>query len=278
MSTPEPPARPARRPRVMRTVEVRRVEHPTPRLARVTLAGPDLAGFTSRAPAEHIKVFFPGPGETEPPKTVPGPDGPTFPPDIPRPLSRTYTPRRFDPEALELQVDFVLHGDGPGASWARQAKVGDRVVIAGPGGGYQRPPGLAWLVIGGDETSLPAIGMVLATLPANVRVRLFVEVHDAAEEQLLESAATLDVTWLHQHAKHGDTTVAGQLLEGAIRDLTLPEGAGQVWIACEATAMRRIRAHLLHERRLTLAQMYTRGYWQVGEANHPDHDYGEDIT
>jgi NADPH-dependent ferric siderophore reductase len=54
-----------------------------------------------------------------------------------------------------------------------------------------------------------------------------------------------------------------------------PQLAG---IASRAPAERRIRAHLLHERGLGSASLYTRGYWQVGEANHPDHDYGEDVT
>ena len=35
---------------------------------------------------------------------------------------------------------------------------------------------------------------------------------------------------------------------------------------------------LLHERGLGPIQIYTRGYWQVDEENHPDHDYGEDVT
>ena len=30
---------------------------------------------------------------------------------------RTYTPRRFDPDTLELDIEFVLHGDGVAATW-----------------------------------------------------------------------------------------------------------------------------------------------------------------
>jgi NADPH-dependent ferric siderophore reductase len=277
MSDPQPAPR-QRRPRVLRTVEVRGVTQITPRVTRITLTGPGLAGFASRAPAEHIKVFLPPPGERSAPRTVPSPDGPIFPPDLPRPISRTYTPRQFRPDALELDVDFVRHGDGPGSAWAAQARPGDTVVIAGPGGGYHRPPEAAWLVIGGDETSLPAISMVLAGLPSDARADLFVEVHDRDEEQVLESAARLDVTWLHRDAPGANGIAPGGLLDAAIRAAALPNGDGQVWIACEAQAMRGIRGRLLHERGLGAAQLYTRGYWQVGEANHPDHDYGEDVS
>jgi len=262
----------------MRTVEVRNITQVTPRVTRMTFTGPQLAGFASRAPAEHIKLFLPQPGEREAPHTVPGPDGPIFPPDLPRPISRTYTPRQFRPESLELDVDIVRHGDGPGSVWAARAQPGDTVVIAGPGGGYNRPPNVTPLVIGGDETSLPAISMVLAALPAHARADVFVEVHDRAEEQPLDSPAQVTLTWLHEDTRSGQGAMPGALLEDAIRSATLPNGDGQVWIACEAQAMRRIRAHLLHERGLSPAALYTRGYWQIGEANHPDHDYGEDVT
>ena len=276
MSDAEPTLRP-RRPRVMRTVEVRNVTQIMPRVTRMTLTGPQLAGFASRAPAEHIKLFLPKPGEREAPRTVPGPDGPIFPPDLPRPISRTYTPRQFRAESLELDIDIVCHGHGPGSAWAAQAQPGDTVVIAGPGGGYNRPPDVNWLVIGGDETSLPAISMVLATLPASSRADVFVELHDRAEEPL-DSAAHVTLTWLHEDAQRVQGSAPGALLEAAIRSATLPNGDGQVWIACEAQAMRHIRAHLLHERGLSSSALYTRGYWQIGEANHPDHDYGEDVT
>jgi NADPH-dependent ferric siderophore reductase len=261
----------------MRTVEVTRVTQVTPRVTRITLTGPALAGFASRAPAEHIKIFLPPPGERSTVQMVPSPDGPIFPPDQPRPVSRTYTPREFRAEALELDVDVVRHGDGPGSSWGATAQPGDSVVIAGPGGGYHRPENLAWLVIGGDETSLPAISMVLAGLPPGMRADVYVEVQDRAEEQSLASPANVSVTWLHGDAGDQPAT-PGARLEAAIRAATLPDGDGQVWIACEAQAMRRIRAHLLHERGLGTAAVYTRGYWQTDEANHPDHDYGEDVV
>jgi NADPH-dependent ferric siderophore reductase len=278
MTDTEPTPRPARRPRVLRTLEVRGVTQVTPRVTRITLAGPQLTGFASRAPAEHIKVFLPRPDESEAPRTVPGPDGPIFPPELPRPLSRTYTPRSFRPDGLELDVDFVRHGDGPGSAWAARVRPGDTVVIGGPGGGYHRPPDLSRLIIGGDETSLPAISMVLAALPASARADVFIEVHNRDEEQPLDSAAQVSLHWLHLNGGGAQRTAPGALLAEAIRGTPLPNGDGQVWIACEALAMRRIRAYLLHEGGLGPASFYTRGYWQVGEANHPDHDYGEDVT
>jgi len=120
--------------------------------------------------------------------------------------------------------------------------------------------------------------MVLPGLPASASAEVFVEVHDHGEEQPVESPATVTLTWLHRDNRGSHSLAPGGLLEAAIRGASVPNGHGQVWIACEAQAMRRIRAHLLHERGLDPASLYTRGYWQAGEANHPDHDYGEDVT
>jgi NADPH-dependent ferric siderophore reductase len=41
-----------------------------------------------------------------------GPQGMECPPDAPRPTVRTYTPRRFRPEAGEPEVEFALQGAG----------------------------------------------------------------------------------------------------------------------------------------------------------------------
>jgi NADPH-dependent ferric siderophore reductase len=40
--------------------------------------------------------------------------------------------------------------------------------------------------------------------------------------------------------------------------------------------MRAVRRHRLGERGLVRDQLYTRGYWKLGAADHPDHDTGED--
>ena len=37
---------------------------------------------------------------------------------------KTYTPLAVRPEALEVDVDFVLHGEGPASTWAAQATLG----------------------------------------------------------------------------------------------------------------------------------------------------------
>src|SRR5215470_16231282 len=118
-----------------RLAEVVRVESLTPHMVRIVFAGKELEGFTTRGPAEHLKVNFPPPGESKLVLPEWGPGGPILAEGQQRPLNRTYTPRRWDPESRELTVDFLLHGEGPGSSWAQQARPGQVVAVSNQPGG-----------------------------------------------------------------------------------------------------------------------------------------------
>jgi len=96
-------------------------------MTRVVFAGEKLNGFASRGPAEHLKVNFPPAGVSKLVLPEWGPDGPILQEGQQRPLHRTYTPRLWDSELGELTVDFLLHGEGPGTTWANQARPGTRL-------------------------------------------------------------------------------------------------------------------------------------------------------
>ena len=81
-----------------RLAEVVRVDRLTPRMVRVVLGGEELEGFTTRGPAEHLKVNFPPSGESKLVLPEWGPEGPILLAGQQRPLNRTYTPRRWDLE------------------------------------------------------------------------------------------------------------------------------------------------------------------------------------
>ncbi len=246
MNTEAPATRP-RKPRYAATVKS--VQRLTPRMVRVTFSSDALAEFAWNGPAAHIKLFF-GAG------------------------SRTYTPRRFDAGTRELDVDFVLHGDGPASTWASQAAVDQELTIAGPGRSYAIEPTAPWYLLAGDDTAIPAIGTIIESVPASIPVRALIEVVDEQEQQALPGGANVSVQWLFRGPNPAQ---AGRSLEAALRAAELPPGSGRLYVACESDAMRRIRRHLLQERGLDRAQLVTRGYWHLGEVNHPDRDYGEDV-
>jgi NADPH-dependent ferric siderophore reductase len=258
-----------------RLAEVVRVGHLTPHMVRVVLSGKELDGFTTRGPAEHLKVNFPPAGESNLMLPEWGPEGPILMDGQQRPLNRTYTPRRWDPKERELTVDFLLHGEGPGSAWAQQAQPGQVVAVSDqPGGAYKVDHEADWYLIGGDEAALPAIGTLLEVLPSSCFAQVFAEVADTAEELELQSPARFSVTWLHHGGVAGGV---GRKLEQAVREFQFPEGSGRVWIGCEAGVMRDIRRHLLTERGMDRAHAHTQGYWKYGVVNHPDNDRGQDV-
>ncbi|MDE2375613.1 MAG: siderophore-interacting protein, partial [Hyphomicrobiales bacterium] len=107
-----------------RMLQVREVRPLTPKMRRVVLGGDDLTGFVSAAHDDHVKLFFPQPGQDKPVLPTLTPNGPVYPEGAPRPVARDYTPRCYDAAANTLTIDFVLHGEGPAASWAAQARPG----------------------------------------------------------------------------------------------------------------------------------------------------------
>jgi NADPH-dependent ferric siderophore reductase len=240
-----------------RLLQVRRSERITPRMVRVTLGGDELAGFSGEGPDRRIKMFFPVAGQARPavPRATSG--GPLWPAGEPRPAIRTYTVRRFDAAAGELDVDFVLHeGHGPAAAWARDAQPGAWVGVSEPGGRYEPDPAADFHVVIGDETALPAVATVLEALPAGVPTLALLEVADAGEEQKLPGAAQLH--WAHR----GDRE-PGAPLAAAVRAAEFPAGDGQAWLSGESMCVRDLRKHLLDERGLDRRRVYATGYWRA---------------
>ena len=173
----------------------------------------------------------------------------------------------------ELDVEFVLHGDGPAAAWAAQAAPGQVLVLGGPGPNYQIDTDAHWFVLLGDDAALPALATILDALPAGMPTTGLIEVADAGEERALTTQAQAEITWLHRDP---DPSQADTALEAAVRALPIPEGDGRIYVGCEAAAMRRIRRHLITERGVDPARLVTRGYWKLGDTNYTDHDYGTD--
>jgi len=236
-----------------RKLQVLRVTDITPKMRRITLHGPELTGFISLGTDDHVKLIFPRtPEEQQAMETLQlgAPD------DGPRPAMRDYTPRRYDAESGELDIDFVLHGEGPAATWAAQAEPGQFLYIGGPRGSMIVPDMFDSYLLIGDETALPAIARRLEGLPANRCALVVVEVADMGEQQVFQSQAQVDVIWI----------VRGeQDLVDVTRRLEMPEGQLYAWVATEAALSRRIRRVLLGEFGLDEALVKCSGYWRLDE-------------
>lgn len=234
-----------------RKLEVLRVTDVTPKMRRVTLHGPDLTGFISLGTDDHVKLIFATTPEEQAAleNFVPG-----SPSDGPKPVMRDYTPRRYDPASGELDIDFVLHGEGPAATWAEQAEPGQFLHIAGPRGSMIVPDIFDSYLLIGDETALPAIARRLEELPANRSALVVVEVADQGEQQVFDSQAQVDVIWV----------VRGeQNLLDVTRRLEMPEGKLYAWVATESGLSRKLRRVLLDEFGLEEEFVKAAGYWRV---------------
>lgn len=239
-----------------RQIIVKETLRVTPGMLRVVFTGEDLADFSSIAPDDHVKLFFPSAtGEDE---------------------KRDYTPRSFDNATKSLTIDFALHEGGheagPATSWAMHAKAGDVLQLGGPRGSTVVSPDFDWWLLIGDETALPAIARRLETRPQNTKIKAIITVANPADEQYLEQfvgKAGCDIVWIQRAAAQAnDPTPILDLLQ----EMELPQGDGFLWIATEGMVARAIRDYLVNTRGQPLAWTKSSGYWLKGTAD--AHDNG----
>lgn len=264
-------------PVTLRELEVHRVTEVTPGMRRVTLTGAQLDTFTNAdgiaEPAfastgfdDDIRLLFTYPGESDPVLPVMVDGSVTFAAGR-RPLARAYTVRRYDPQTRELDVDFVVHGDGVATTWARDASPGDRMHIAGPSVSQGLPEDYEYLLAVGDETALPAIARLLEELPADARGHVFVEIADSAHIQSVRELSGVSVTWLpREGAEPGATT----LLLDAVSAVEWSDGRVSAWLAGEQATVRSLRRHLIRDRGIVKTDIDFTGYWKRGGAVRAD--------
>lgn len=268
---PKTPRRLTVHPLTLREVEVVGVADLTPGMRRITLSGEQLREFTSAngfsQPAfdssgfdDDIRLVFRYPGQDEPVLPVQKKWGIDLP--SPQPLSKVYTVRRWDPEAAELDVDFVKHGIGVGTTWAYRARVGDRIHFFGPNASRALPHDADWLLVAGDDTAIPAIGRLLEELPDDARAQVFIEVAENSHRLDLRPLPDVEVTWLVRDGAEAGTTT---LLRDAVRNSGWWDGRPYAWLAGERTAVRDLRRHLVEDRGLPKGDIQSTGHWRRGE-------------
>ncbi len=257
--------------RHMRVLEVLRVERITPMMQRVTLGGTEIHGIPE---GPNLKLVIPPRGTKDYAWPIHGPDGKlAMPPGHPAPTTRTYSLRRLDRAAGEMDIDFVMHGAGVASTWAEEARPGDKIGIGGPAGPEVRPAD--WYLIAGDQTALPAISRILEQLPPEAEGQVFIQVPGRSEEQRLACPQGMMLNWIH--ASDAST------LEAAVRATPWPSGKKiYAWFAAESSIVRSLRSYARDERGLGRREFLAIGYWRRGMSEPEyheklDHDRGEDF-
>ena len=225
-----------------RDLTVEAIDYITPQMLRITLIGDTLSDFVSLGADDHVKVVISGPGgETE---------------------MRDYTPRSYDNEAGRLVLDFAIHEAGPATRWATDAKPGTILTVAGPRGSAVVSGVGKWVLVG-DETALPAIGRRIEEANPGDVITCIAAVTDKAEEQTFDSAARVEMHWVHRPAS--EVTDAASLIAALGRVQLSPDTF--VWVAAEATVARAIKKYLTVERNHPLPWIKAAGYWTRGLAD-----------
>jgi NADPH-dependent ferric siderophore reductase len=226
---------------------MREVQHPTrtgqflttvtglvalsPRMRRITLSSPQIAQQSWPLGCDIAIVLFAADRE----------------------IRRRYTVRTVTGD--QLLVDAVLHGHGPGSTWAQSLQLGDPVRFFGPRGEIPLAEAAWWLALT-DESGLPAIA-ALAEALGERPISVLAEIADEAEHYPFPPNA--NVQWLPRADRQAGTV---ELLTEALDRLELPAGAGQAYLLGESRAVVALRDQL-GRRGLDRAAIYAKGYWNL---------------
>jgi NADPH-dependent ferric siderophore reductase len=235
----------------------------TPSVRRVALSGTP-AAVAAAGPT--VNLLVPRVADAAPRWPRVAKDGRIVWPDGAHGVSlRSYTARRQDADAGRVEIDFVLHGDGPAAAWAAAAVPGSLLAVAGAGALGDRPAGR--LLLAGDETALPAISRILAAAPAGTSGVALVEVAGPEEEQPLAAPPAVEVRWLHRGGTPPGESTA--LVDAVAALDPPPDGDVFAWVAAESATVRAIRSDLRGRWGLNRSQHHAIGYWRRGRSMSP---------
>lgn len=238
-------------------IDVRRL---TPNMMRIRFGGDDLRRFTSSGFGdERICVFFPLPGQRHTPEPVFVDARLDLSDSAGRPQSRSYTVRRWDADAAELEIDFVVHDGGVAAAWATNARIGDEVGLSASDGWYAPPEGTQWQLLLADMTALPALGRIVEELPAGARAHVIVELIAPDDAQTFDTAGDVTYEWIHGTG-HGHAPSA---LLDTLKAYAFPDSPGYIWLAAEATISREVRKHVRRELGWPIDRFEIIGYWRA---------------
>jgi NADPH-dependent ferric siderophore reductase len=176
---------------------------------------------------------------------------------------RRYTVRRLDRAEGVVDLDIVLHGDGPGARWAAAVDPGAQVEAIGPRGKIFLAEDVDWHLFCADEASLPATLAMIEALPPDAAVIALVEVDGDADHVAPEGGPHgLDLRWLHRTQGAGHDPVMAE----TVATLPLPEGHGHAYVFGELHQVAATRQALV-ERGMDAADIDHKAYLRLGVSN-----------
>lgn len=211
----------------------------------------------------------------------------SIPQDEGGPVRRRYTIRHLSQVSHSVDLDLVLHGEGPGARWASGVARGDRVEAIGPRGKIGITEQANWHLFWGDLAALPAICEMIEALPASARAAALLCVEGPQDHMEPEDPRChLDLEWLEGDPVHEAPARASapaptqapapaqapapepdvhRVLD-ALRALSATTGPGHAYVFGELNRVASVRAALVTGG-LDAGAISQKAYWRRGRAN-----------
>ncbi|MFS0895219.1 siderophore-interacting protein [Microbacterium sp. 179-I 3D3 NHS] len=258
---------------------VLRTERLSAHWVRVTLGGGEIDRFRPMGFDQWFRLFLPIGGEAGLDR-VPAKANRMFGylkflriPDGERPVMRNYTVRAHRPATAdagaEIDVDFVLHGSaadgtaGPASRWAETCTPGEHVLVIDEGLTFNPQRGVDRVLLVGDETALPAIASICASLPASATGTAIIEVPSDDDALAFPHPSGIDVVFIVR----SHDAAPGSLAMEALAGMTLPHAPFHAYAAGEQSLASGVRKHLVGERGVDKNTVSFCGYWKIGAAS-----------
>lgn len=219
---------------------VEHTEHIAPHCVRITMSSPTVFDDVDAGPTTWLRFWFPDPdgGSTE--------------------FQRAYTLVWTDAGAGRFAIDVVLHEPaGPASAWATIARPGMTIPAVSLGSApFALPDDLpAGYLLIGDAASIPAINSIIAVLPPDIDIEVYLERHCQSDE--LIPLTEHPRRRLHWVMRTDDTSLAA-----AIEDRDWSNWFA--WAGPEAGALKHVRKRLKDTFGFPKAEVKAQAYWTQG--------------
>ncbi|WP_172826692.1 siderophore-interacting protein, partial [Mycobacterium sp. 1423905.2] len=223
------------------TATVIETELIAPHFVRIRMVSPTLFEDAEAEPAAWLRFWFPDP---EGSKTE---------------FQRAYTISEADAATGRFAVDVVLHEpSGPASTWARTVRPGATIAVMSLMGSSrfdapeEQPAG--YLLIG-DSASIPGINGIIATVPPDVPIEVYLEQHDNHDTLIpIAEHPRLQVHWVQRR----DEKSLAEAIE------TRDWSNWYAWATPEATALKQVRKRLREAFGFPKSEVHAQAYWSAG--------------
>ena len=225
----------------IRNIKVTNISQLSPNMKRITFHSKDFIDFPENEDGGYVKLLFKQESSDNS-------------------FLRPYTIRSFRKNKLELDIDFSNHfgNQGYATKWASHAKIGDEILISGPGLKKPINENSDWFFFVGDMTALPAIACYLERIPKSALGFVVLEVISKDDKIKLIKPKNIKIKWVVKSKQNPS------VLENTVKEINWLNGKPYVWVACEFNKMKSLRNFFQKNKKISKNEMYISSYWKLG--------------